>query len=138
MHMKSPVSGLSLIIHLAIIALATLLGFLIGTQRRDAVTRVFAAQGGTVAHRAILQMISISIIVILGTLMLFATTVAIKTGIREGAREPQVIFVKRELRQANELFATTWEDTLEHVDAVFPPEFTTNSFTFTRTTVVQK
>ncbi len=105
--MKS-VSGLSLIIHLAIIAGGTLLRFVLGERRWEEFKRTFSSNGTSVSHLLILQSLSIIIIVTLAVSMSIATFIAIRTASKEGSREPQVIFVKKELRNLSENVAEAY------------------------------
>ncbi len=99
--MKSPqTSGLSLLIHLTIIAFATVLGYLFGRHSREFayVNRLAHA----VPARVIMwykRSLSLAIVVSLTMLMVTFTSIAIQTGIREGLREPQIKYVVSHVAQ---------------------------------------
>lgn len=96
--MKTPTSGLSLFIHLIIIAVATLFGMLLGERGRRSLAQAFRVGSTPAQRRALLHIASLAIIVFFAVFMVIATGVAIQTGVREGARESHVIFVKTELQ----------------------------------------
>lgn len=130
--MKSPVSGLSLFIHLAIIAGAMILSAIIGRKRWEAFRHALSANGATVSHRFILQFISVAIILFLGAFMLFATSIAVRTGIREGASEPQVIFVKKQFDAISKYSAFAWGHRDEWLTPQTVPEKLVRTSTFVR------
>lgn len=92
--MMTPFSGISLIAHLLVIAIAKLVhAFSYSTPapvRRPArPLSVFQRLAGVVA--------SVAVIAVIFSIMSSAFVVALKTGVKEGSREPQVIFVKKQL-----------------------------------------
>lgn len=93
---SSPSSGLSLILHLVIIATATVFGFIFG---RNALK--LARVGGLTDSLPngvalwLKRTLSITIIVGLTMLMVLFTSIAIKTGIREGENEWHMQYFKK-------------------------------------------
>jgi hypothetical protein len=117
-------SGLSLFIHLGIIAIAWVFGLLGITRARkkenyDAeliTTRDFA--------RAVsVQVVAMLVLVVMGTLMTTFFFVAIQTGIREGASEPHRVFIKKTAGDVSDAIANipgpfTFEASYEKENAV--------------------
>ncbi len=106
--MKSPFSGLSLVIHLIIIALATLLGVLLRNRQPIAVAHGSSQMQTTTINRVLLRSASTAIVVLLGMFVIITSTLAVKTGVREGAREAHVIYVKREFKELTLLAQQAW------------------------------
>ena len=129
--MKSPFSGLSLVIHLVIIATATLVALLIGQRRVEVFKRSVWTAGAVARYPILMRTMSIMIIVALGLVMFIATTVAVQTGYREGSREPHMIFIKKEFA-ALEVASGVALTRLSAIDSNSFPDFATRSFTYVR------
>lgn len=90
--MMTPFSGLSLFLHLAIIASAKVIGFV----RRDMLSAVYnrGPQATGKTRRFLNKTISITIVVFISTTMLSFVGIAITTGVREGEAESHIEFIE--------------------------------------------
>lgn len=101
--MKSPISGLSLFVHLFIILVAVALSAILGEKRWLEVRGRLSGQSHSTSETFALRTISVLIILILASFMTLFMGIAIKTGIREGARESHIQFVQTEWNRAHDL-----------------------------------
>ena len=95
MNIITPFSGLSLVVHLLIIGVAKLAKLILKNNSKVfhmpiKVTNVWARYRG-----AVLPVLSIFVISIVTFAVSVSTTVAVRTGIREGARETHVEFISK-------------------------------------------
>ena len=106
MNLTTPFSGLSLIVHLVIIGFAKLMSLF---PRKTAVTAAATrkAQGSWIKGMKIAG--SHLIVVSIFAIMFASFGVAVKTGAREGAKEPHIKFIKHELAVVR---AWPWQDLL--------------------------
>ncbi len=91
MHMK-PFSGLTLIIHLLVIAIGNIVALFVSRKIAKSTSNVVVKDAVAGLYRAL----SISIIFILSLIMITFFSVAIRTSVREGANEWQ----RRQMRVA--------------------------------------
>jgi hypothetical protein len=94
--MRSPISGLSLLIHIAVILVAVIASFAFGERRVASSKRALSLYGNVRFQPQLLQAISIVMIFTLGFFMILATTLAIRTSMNEGTKEPHIVFLKSE------------------------------------------
>ncbi len=83
--MKSPFSGLSLLIHLLIIGVATAVSALAGSRNRRLWARHLSLNSSSQVIYS--SALAHAIVLAIGILVLLSTIIAIQTGAREGARE---------------------------------------------------
>ena len=88
--MLTPFSGLSLVIHLVVIAVASVF-----KKGGGATQRVTTQQ--ILKHKTFKHVLSICILIVVSSFMLLSFAIAVKTGIREGANEPHMIYVRQGL-----------------------------------------
>ena len=96
----SPFSGLSLLIHLLVIAIFTLLSFVLWKEK--AVLQPVSVVEDTFLRRALKSGLSVVIVLVLSAIMIVSFAIAVRTGFREGASEPHMIFIRREITQLHE------------------------------------
>ena len=100
--MKSPISGLSLLIHMLIIGFAVVWNFANG-KGTQSVYQSKPSQGSFL-RQTMNRVVSVLIIVSLGSTTFFLASLAVVTGIEEGRDEPQVRFIKQsyaDIREGN-------------------------------------
>ena len=95
----TPFSGLSLIIHLTIIGVSSAINFLF-VKKKLGDQKPSVAE--TPLRRYINCVISVLIILVITVLMSASFLIAIKTGIREGSREPQIRYLQRGFEHAKQ------------------------------------
>jgi predicted membrane-bound dolichyl-phosphate-mannose-protein mannosyltransferase len=88
--MLTPFSGLSLVIHLAVICFA-----LMFKRSGAAAGRVTTRQ--ILKHKTFKHVLSICILIVVSSFMLLSFAIAVKTGFREGMNEPHMIYVRQGL-----------------------------------------
>lgn len=92
--MITPFSGLSLIVHLTIIGISKIINLF---RRADKDSMKFKeARTQTSARRIANNALSVLVITVIATLMMFSFGVALETGIREGSNEPHIEYLWQE------------------------------------------
>ena len=92
--MITPFSGLSLIIHLIVIAFGTVRGLLFKKK-----IRVLRKERKEETRMVLLSKSTLSVLIILAvtSFMFVSFFLAIKSGIHQGLQEPQIIYIREEL-----------------------------------------
>ena len=90
----TPFSGLSFIIHLIVIAVATAFGSLFG--KKGGVVKKEQADISLITSVS-KQALSILIIIVVSSFMFLSFFTALKTGVREGMDEPHIVYIREEL-----------------------------------------
>ncbi len=110
MNAPTPFSGLSVVIHLLIIGIATLAQSIIKKTGLAFATPVRVAKFWKSKSSMILPVISIFIILLIALWVVFTTTVALKTSIHESNQESNAEFIQNRYTNLKELSAniTKW------------------------------
>ncbi len=92
--MLTPFSGLSLVIHLIIIGVATLFSPLL--KKKEHVPKIYQMEESR-TRRIFKLSSSILILIIISTLMIVSFALALRTSIREGEKERHMQYIREEI-----------------------------------------
>src|SRR3989344_6677220 len=90
----TPISGLSLIIHLLVIAVSSLLSLFVWKKEKKLIESFVVLD--TVSRRVFKYGVSILVVISISLVMLTSFMIALTTGIREGSREWHIQRIKHE------------------------------------------
>lgn len=117
-------SGLSLIIHVLIIVVSSVYNWFRGNGPRPEYVPVIAGP----ARRDFKQVVSIAILIGMSTFMLLFTAVALDTGMRVGANEPQRQYMAKLAAQAwSEIDKNVLQDNIQYTRPYTPGNTATHN-----------
>ena len=97
----TPISGLSLIIHLLVIAVSSLLSLFVWKKEKKLIESFVVLD--TVSRRVFKYGVSILVVISISLVMLTSFMIALTTGIREGSREWHIQRIKHEYAYVREM-----------------------------------